>query len=60
MGASLEAGNTWASAGDLRLSGLRWAGSAFIGADTGLGPLYIALGSAQRGSTALYLFIGRP
>jgi NTE family protein len=60
LGASLEAGNTWAAAGDLRLSGLRWAGSAFIGADSGLGPLYLAVGSAQRGSTALYLFIGRP
>ena len=60
VGGSLEAGNTWQSAGELSLKGLRFAGSAFIGADTGLGPLYLAIGSAQRGSTALYLFIGRP
>lgn len=60
VGGSLEAGNTWQAAGDLSLKGLRLAGSAFIGADTGLGPLYLGIGSAQRGSTALYLFIGRP
>lgn len=60
LGGSVEAGNTWLAAGDVRPTGLRWAGSAFIGADTGLGPLYLALGSAKQGSTALYLFIGRP
>jgi NTE family protein len=60
VGASLEAGNTWPDARDFKLSQLRWASSVFVGADTGLGPLYLALGSAQRGSTAVYLFIGRP
>jgi len=60
VGASLEAGNTWPDARDLRPSHLRWAGSLFVGADTGLGPLYLALGSARGGSTAVYLFIGRP
>jgi NTE family protein len=60
VGASLEAGNTWQEANALSLSGLRWAGSVFIGADTGLGPMYLALGSALQGNTSLYLFIGRP
>ncbi len=60
FGGSLEAGNTWPDARDLKPSHLRWAGSVFVGADTGLGPLYLALGTARRGSTAVYLFIGRP
>lgn len=60
VGGSLEAGNTWQAAGDFTLEGLRQAGSIFIGADTGLGPLYLALGKARRGDAALYLFIGRP
>ncbi len=60
VGGSLEAGNTWPDARDFAVTDLRWAGSVFVGADTGLGPLYIALGSAKRGGTALYVFIGRP
>jgi NTE family protein len=60
VGGSLEAGNAWADARQLKPSHLRWATSAFVGADTGLGPLYLAVGSALKGRTALYLFIGRP
>ncbi|MFN4115792.1 MAG: patatin-like phospholipase family protein [Inhella sp.] len=60
VGASLEAGNTWNAAGDLGLKGLRQSGSVFLGADTGLGPLYVGLGREKRGGTLLYLFIGRP
>jgi NTE family protein len=60
VGGSVEAGNTWPDARQLSVKGLRFAGSAFVGADTGLGPLYLAVGSAQRGGTALYVFIGRP
>lgn len=60
VGASLEAGNVWLQPRDLNLKDLRRAGSLFIGADTGIGPLYLAVGSARGGSTALYLFLGRP
>lgn len=60
VGATLEAGNTWGTAGELSLRGLRHAGSIFLGADTGLGPLYLGLGRETRGGTLLYLFIGRP
>lgn len=60
VGATLEAGNTWGTAGELSLKGLRHAGSVFLGADTGLGPLYLGLGREKRGGTLLYLFIGRP
>ncbi|MCX2863052.1 patatin-like phospholipase family protein [Paucibacter sp. PLA-PC-4] len=60
VGGSLEVGNAWASRHEASLRDLRKAMSVFVGADTGLGPLYLALGHAPRGSTAIYLFIGRP
>ncbi len=60
VGGSLEAGNAWANRRDVSLRSLRGAGSLFIGADTGIGPLYLSLVSAPRGFTGLYLFLGRP
>ena len=60
VGGSLEAGNACASSGLAALNDLRLAASVFVGADTGIGPLYLALGRAPKGSTAVYLFIGRP
>ncbi len=60
VGGSLEAGNAWINRRDVSLSSLRGAGSLFIGADTGIGPLYLSLVSAPRGFTGLYLFLGRP
>ena len=59
-GGSLEAGNAWANRRDVSLRDLRGAGSLFIGADTGIGPLYLSLVSAPKGFTGLYLFLGRP
>jgi len=59
-GATLEAGNAWARWSDVRAGGLRSGMSAFLGADTGLGPLYFGLTYAPRGATGLYLFVGRP
>lgn len=59
-GATLEAGNTWASPKQVRLDALRTGTSLFLGADTGLGPMYFGLTYAPLGSTGLYLFIGRP
>lgn len=60
VGASLEAGNAWADRRQIGLSGLRSGMSAFLGADTGLGPLYLGLTYAPRGETGLALFIGQP
>ena len=60
VGATLEAGNAWETAGDVKLGDLRSGMSLFVGADTGLGPIYFGLTYAPRGSTGLYLFIGRP
>jgi NTE family protein len=36
------------------------AGSLFIAADTALGPAYVAVGFAEGGERAFYLFLGRP
>jgi len=60
VGGSLELGNAWDSRREVSARDLRKAMSLFIGADTGLGPLYLALGRAPRGGSAVYLFIGRP
>lgn len=59
-GGSLEGGNAWASRRDISIHGLRWGTSLFIGADTGMGPLYLSVVSAPKGYTGLYLFLGRP
>jgi len=60
VGGSLEAGNTWDKHRQMSLKGLRWASSLFLGTDTTVGPLYVGLGYAPQGGSALYLFIGRP
>jgi NTE family protein len=60
VGGSLEAGNAWDNRHQASLKDLRYAASLFVGTDSGLGPLYLGIGHAPRGSTALYLFIGRP
>ena len=59
-GASLEAGNAWDRRADAHVSGLRVGTSAFIGAATGLGPLYFGVTYAPKGSSGVILFIGRP
>jgi NTE family protein len=60
IGGTLEAGNAWARSSQLGLNDLRLGTSAFIGADTGLGPLYLGLTWAPKGSAGIYLFLGRP
>ena len=59
-GATFELGNTWQRREDLNLSSLRAGMSVYLGADTGIGPLYFGLTHAPRGQTGLALFIGRP
>lgn len=58
-GVSLEAGNTWQDRSDARLGSLKRDASLFLGADTILGPVYIATGFNEGGETAFYLFLGR-
>lgn len=58
VGGSLEAGNVWARTGDISLGSLRTAASAFIAADTVLGPVFFAYGNSD-GNGSIYLSIGR-
>ena len=60
VGASLEAGNAWDERSQLGLRHLRSGGSIYLGADTGLGPMYLGLTYAPRGELGIALFIGRP
>lgn len=58
VGGSIEAGNVWTSTSDISLGSLRTAASAFIAADTPIGPIWFAYG--QSGSTgSIYLVLGR-
>jgi len=44
----------------MTLSDLRSSASLFLGADTGIGPMYLALTTAHRGDAGIMFFIGRP
>jgi NTE family protein len=57
VGASLEAGNVWQDTGDIG-DDLIFAGSAFVGVDTPVGPIYLGYGRAEEGDQSLYLFLG--
>ena len=58
-GATLEAGNTWQSSGDL---GDDWllGGSLFLGLDTLLGPLYVGYAMGEEDHGTLFLYFGAP
>jgi NTE family protein len=60
IGATLEAGNAWSNRRRMSLSDLRTGGSLYLGADTGIGPMYLGLTWAPQGETGLALMIGRP
>lgn len=60
VGGSLEAGNAWATRREMRLSGLRTGASLYLGADTGIGPMYLGATWAPEGQAGMVLFIGRP
>jgi len=59
VGVAIEAGNVWSDRSKVSFSGLRNDAALFFGADTYLGPAYLAFGYDESGSTALYLFLGR-
>lgn len=59
VGVSAEAGNVWQTRSDIRFSTARKDGSAFLGLDTPLGPVYLGVGYDQLGSTSYYLSLGR-
>ncbi|HXX10714.1 MAG TPA: patatin-like phospholipase family protein [Burkholderiales bacterium] len=60
-GFSLEAGNVYGPfTGTTAPTGLQYAGALFLGADTVIGPAYLAYGHSQEGPSAFYLYIGYP
>ena len=60
VGGSLELGNAWADRRQVSIGSLRTGASLYLGADTGLGPMYLGMTWAPRGEAGLALFIGRP
>jgi len=59
IGATAELGNTWQDRSDISLDSSIFAGSVFVGVDSILGPIYLAVGMAEHGQTALYFYVGR-
>ena len=59
VGGSLESGNVWQRESDV-FDDMLLAGSVFFGADTPLGPLYLAYGHAEGNNRSLYLSLGSP
>jgi len=58
-GVSLETGNAWAERADVDLSDLRRSFTVTFGADTLLGPVYLAHGWTSGGKDSFYLYLGR-
>ena len=58
IGASVEAGNTWAERADL-FDGLRIGCSLFLSVGTPIGPVYFAYGRAEGAEDGVYLFVGQ-
>ena len=59
IGATAELGNTWQDKSDISLDSSIFAGSVFVGVDSILGPIYLAVGLADNGQHALYFYVGR-
>jgi NTE family protein len=60
LGISLEAGNVYQSCcNHMHFSNMHKDGSIFLGMDTFLGPVYLAIGYDDQGNHAFYLFLGR-
>lgn len=58
LGYSIEAGRGFEGDETVRLSHMRYAGSAFAVVDTRFGPLFLATGATRGGHRAAYLFLG--
>jgi NTE family protein len=58
-GVSVESGNVWNTRSAMSFSSARTDFSVFFGADTYIGPAYLAWGYDESGTIAFYLFLGR-
>lgn len=59
LGLSLEAGNLWETPAAVSLDDLHESFAVFLGADTPIGPVYLAHGVSDTGKDSLYLYLGR-
>jgi NTE family protein len=59
-GITLEAGNVWNNSSDIGFDDLRYSASIFAGAETPIGPMYLALGISDNGDNAVYFYVGNP
>ncbi len=59
LGFSAELGNVWQSRGEASVDSALFNGSAFVGFDTILGPVYLAAGFGEGGGKSFYLLLGR-
>jgi NTE family protein len=60
LGATVVTGNTWSKPGQVDFSNLRVGGSVYVATDTLIGPVFFTVGTADRGRTAFYFFLGKP
>jgi NTE family protein len=58
-GVTLQLGNVYADDDDISFSDALWAGSAWLGADTVVGPAYLGYGVAEGGRNSLHFLLGR-
>lgn len=58
VGGSFEAGDVFVERGDMSLDGLAVAGSAFIGLDSPIGPVYLGYGANDQNAERFYFSIG--
>jgi NTE family protein len=59
-GFTLETGNVWQFQSDISFDSLRYSGSVFLGANTPIGPIYLAYGHSDNGDGAIYFYLGNP
>ena len=59
LGVSVELGNVWQRRSDVSFDSALVNGSAFLGFDTFLGPVYVAAGFGEGGKRTFYLLLGR-
>lgn len=59
VGGSVELGNTFQERSEITWNRMILAGSAFVGLDTPLGPIYLAYGVAEGSRHSGYLFLGQ-
>ena len=57
-GLSFETGNAWASRGEISMNSAIDAASIWFGADTPIGPIYLAYGKSEDDRNSIYFFIG--